>query len=119
MLVEDSIGTTIKRKSCNSWDEYFNFISEAKVLLITTQEDTFGYQAVDAVINHCIPIAPSNFSYPELLPPEFMYSGRDELISKLDYIINSDVQIPNVPELLCHGNMVDFYRNILKTMTED
>ena len=114
LLVEDTLRTTVKRKECYSWKEYYDFIADSKVMLITAKEETFGYQVVDAVINGCIPITPSEYSYTELLPPEFTYDNRNELISKLDYIINSDREIPGVPDLVCHGHMVNFYRNIIE-----
>jgi len=119
LFVEDCLRTTVKRKEFVDWHSYYEFISKSKVMLITAQEETFGYQVVDAVKNGCIPLAPNRCSYTELLPPEFIYDNRNELVSKLDYIINSKREIPKVPELLCHGKMKEFYRNIIKIMKGD
>jgi hypothetical protein len=105
----------IQRKFHNNWKEYYTFLSQSKILLITSREETFGYQVVDAVLNHCFPLAPSKFSYPELLPPECLYDSEDELLAKIDYLLNSEVVLP-IPELLCHKEMTNFYSNIIKTM---
>ena len=117
--IEKVLKVKIKRKKFTNWNDYFNFISEAKILLISSKEETFGYQVVDAVMNNCIPLTPSKFSYPELLPPEFMYSSKEEVIAKIDYIINSTRPIPQVPELICHGKMKNFYRNIIEIMKKE
>ena len=102
----------IVRKDCRSWEEYYKFLSKSKILLITSWEDTFGYQIVDAVLNGCIPIAPTRCSYPELLPPECLYESGEELINKLEYLKSLEV-MPPLPELLCDQDMKDFYKNII------
>ncbi len=107
----------VRRDSLN-WEDYYKFLSQAKVLLITAQEETFGYQVVDAVLNHCIPIAPNRCSYPELLPPECLYDSEEDLIEKLKYLLTLEV-MPPTPELLCDGKMKDFYRNIIEIMTKE
>lgn len=119
IYVEECLKTTVKRREFSNWQDYYKFIAESKVMLITAQEETFGYQIVDAVMNGCIPLAPNRCCYHELLPPEFIYDSREELLAKLDYMINSDVKIPEVPELICHGYMKHFYSNIIAQMTED
>ena len=105
----------IGRKDHKTWEDYYKFLSESEVLLITAREETFGYQVVDAVINGCIPIAPNKFSYPELLPHNYLYNDEDELMELLDYIFRKNA---DVPKLLCDKMMVDFYSNIIKTLKE-
>jgi hypothetical protein len=102
----------IVRQDSRSWKEYYKFLSKSKVLLITSWEDTFGYQIVDAVLNHCIPIAPNRCAYPELLPPECLYDSEKELVNKLKYLSGLEVT-PAPPEILCHQEMKDFYKNII------
>jgi len=100
-----------------TWDEYFANLAEAKVLLITSHEDTFGYQIIDAIMNGCIPIARNGLAYPEILPREYLYESRAELINKLDHIINSGEEV-SVPEILCEDEMKNFYNRIIKEMEE-
>jgi len=105
----------INRIDSSSWNEYFTKLAQGKILLITSHEDTFGYQIIDATINSCIPIARNSLAYPEILPREYLYNDQDELMSKLDYIINSGEEV-SVPEILCEDEMNDFYNKIIKEM---
>jgi len=123
--VAERLSMPILRQVHDNWEDYYKFLSKSKVLLITSFEDTFGYQIVDAVINNCIPLAPMRCAYPEILPREYLYKDEDELMRKLDYLINSDHGVSylwdkpyevEVPELLCHKEMKNFYSNIIQVM---
>ena len=113
--IEERLNFPIIRQEHRSWEDYYKFLSKSRVLIITSFEDTFGYQIVDAVLNGCIPLAPKRCAYPEILPREYLYEDEDELMRRLDYIFNSDDNV-NVPQLLCHGEMENFYSNIIKIM---
>jgi len=115
--VEEKFGK-IQRPESGTWFNYFWNIAASKILLITSFEDTFGYQIVDAVINDCIPLAPNRCAYPELLPREYLYDDEDELMEKIDHILNNGLDFPKVrvPELLCHDEMEHFYSNIIEVM---
>ncbi len=115
MKLETLYKWPIVRQDSISWKHYYRFLSKAKILLITSWEDTFGYQIVDAVMNGCIPIAPNRCAYPELLPPECLYETEEELINKLKYLSGLKV-MPPTPELLCHQEMEDFYKNIIQVI---
>jgi hypothetical protein len=115
--IEYIFRTEIIRSNFDTWNEYYRFLSRSKILLITSLEDTFGYQIVDAYLNGCIPLVPNRCAYGEIVPTDFIYASKQELIGKIDYILNSNVPIPRIPELLCEGNMKNFYRNIIKEMT--
>lgn len=110
--VEEIFGK-IQRTISGSWFSYQWILSSSKVLLITSFEETFGYQIVDAVMNGCIPLAPKRCSYPELLPRDYLYNDKYELMHKLDHFINTGVEIPT---LLCDEKMKDFYDNIIEIM---
>ena len=69
------------------WKDYFDFISNHNGMLITSNEETFGYQVMDAIANDCIPLAPRNFAYPELLDDKYLYSGYEELKEKVIAIL--------------------------------
>lgn len=103
----------IDRPISNTWQDYFDNLAMSKILLITSHEDTFGYQIVDAVINGCIPIARNSFAYPELLPREYLYETPAELMIKIQQALNGDLPVPT---LLCEEQMNNFYENIINEM---
>lgn len=78
------------------WKTYFNFLKASNILLITAQEETFGYQIVDAVLNGCIPVAPKICSYPELLPAQYLYSDIEEATSIISYIQEGRLSVPEL-----------------------
>ena len=104
----------IYRPKSNTWEEYFNNLSESKILLISAREDTFGYQIVDAVMNGCIPLAPNNLSYPEILPKEYLYNDINDLIKKIKLVLNN--KIKPVKHLICEEEMINFYKRIISEM---
>lgn len=103
----------IVRKNTYSWEEYYKFLGESKVLLITAQEDTFGYQIVDAILNGCIPIARNSLAYPELLNREFLYNDRYELFDRIEMALNKELPVPS---LKCEKEMQNFYKTIINEM---
>ena len=112
-LVEDHFNTKIVRKEFLNWLEYYSFLSKSKVLLITSKEETFGYQVIDAVLNGCVPIAPNKFSYPELLPRNYLYDNREEMLDCIQLALDGVLE---TPEILCDSEMNDFYKNIIEVM---
>jgi hypothetical protein len=112
MCVQDKFGP-ITRRETNTPEEYYKFLGESKVLLITSHEDTFGYQIVDAINNNCIPIARNACSYPELLQPEYLYNTPAELYRALDMALWGLMQLP---KLRCRDKMKNFYNTIIKEM---
>ena len=118
--VEKTFNLKIQRPVAKSWINYYWNLSSSKILLITAHEDTFGYQIVDAILNNCIPLARNSFAYPELLPREYLYNDEDELLHKIDYILNAGFNylIPKVPNLLCQEQMNKFYDTICEEMTK-
>ena len=120
-FIEEVSGIKIQRFNAETWDEYFSILSSSKILLITSHEDTFGYQIVDAVINNCIPLARNSFAYPELLSRDYLYDDKRELMNKIDYILNADFDLVpkvDVPKLLCEDQMKKFYDKLIVEMTE-
>ncbi len=115
--IEKIFNTKIFRKRYKTWEEYYNHISRSRVMLITSCEETFGYQVLDSVYNNCIPIAPNNYSYPELLPSEYLYDDMHDLIDILSKAFEIENVLP-VPKLLCQDSIDNFYHNIAKIMLE-
>jgi hypothetical protein len=115
-MVENLFDTTIYRPTSNSWEEYFENLRMSQFLLISSHEDTFGYQIVDAVTNNCIPLAPKKCAYPELLPREYLYTSFDDFV--LRYSCLTAEGKPEVPKLLCNEQMHAFFDVICEEMKE-
>jgi len=106
----------IKRKETRTAEEYYKFLGQAQVLLITSYEDTFGYQIVDAINNNCIPIARNSLSYPELLAREYLYDSKEELFELLEKALWGLLPLP---KLKCKQQMNDFYKRIIREISEE
>ena len=78
----------ITRNDFKNWGYYYSFLETAEIMLITSKEETYGYTVVDAIRSGCIPLAPRDYSYPELIPDEFLYSDIGELKRKIKRIHN-------------------------------
>jgi len=113
--IEKELDVEIQRPVSNTWGEYYRNLQASKVLLITSHEDTFGYQIVDAVTNKCTPLARNSCAYPELLEREYLYETPYELLSKIEFLINMDVPVQE-PRLLCKEQMNNFYDVICSEM---
>lgn len=113
--IEDKIKELypIIRKDCSTWGEYYKFLSQAKILLISAKEDTFNYSIVEAVMNNTVVLAPNRCSYPELLPREYIYNNIDELKEKIEYYLT---KYDEVPKLLNIDLIENFYDNIADIM---
>lgn len=112
--IEKDLNIKIQRPISNTWVKYYWNLSSAKILLISAAEDTFGYQIVDAVLNNCIPIARNSLAYPEILPREYLYDTREELVEKINSVLSG--KLNTVPRLLCEEQMNKFYDTICEEM---
>ena len=54
--IEEEFGKIFRTSdfSLKSWEEYYFFISNFEVMLLTSKEETWGYQVIDAVLNDVI-----------------------------------------------------------------
>ena len=112
--IEKALITNIISPINSTWEGYYNFLAEAKVLLITSKEETYGYQVVDAIKNHCVPIAPNGFSYPELLPKEYLYSNLDECVQKIRQALYKGLPVPKLKTEEEAGKFYEKISNIMK-----
>lgn len=103
----------IKRNNNNSWKEYYEFLSQSKILLITGKEDTFNYSILEAILNNTIVLAPNKCSYPELLSKEYIYNTSEELIEKINYYI---INYNDVPKLKNWDLISNFYDNLISIL---
>jgi len=102
--------SNIVRKTTSTWDDYYKFLSQSKCLFISSKEETFGYQILDSVYNNCVPIAPNNFSYPELLPREYLYENDEEAFHKVGNVLSGQLR---VPKIICQEKIDKFYDNLI------
>lgn len=101
--------------NCDTWEEYYQVLSNSKVMLITAKEETYGYQVVDAILNGCTPVAPNHFSYPELIPKDYLYNNIRELVTIL--IKSLGEELP-APRLLTEKSALNFYNTLSKIMIQ-
>ena len=113
--IERYFDTKIVRNSFNDWEQYYKFLSKSKCLFISSSAETFGYQVLDAVYNNSLVIAPRNFSYPELLPDEYLYSDKNEAIYKINKVLCGELKKPYIK---CQEQIDKFYETIIIEMLE-
>lgn len=106
--------TSIKEPNSRTWKEYYTFLSHSKIMLITSAEETFGYQVLDAIMTGCIPLAPNKFSYPELLPRDYLYDTPDELVSLIHKVTSGALK--PLKHSLVYNESLNFYSNLAKLM---
>jgi hypothetical protein len=120
-IVEEEFGK-IFRKNMTSWDMYFNTLSSAKVLLSTAKEETYGYQIIDCFLygNGCVPLAPNQFSYPEILLEDYLYDRHHiyGLIDKIHMVLDGRLKYKSydVIEDLPPRNDEMFYEKLIYEM---
>jgi hypothetical protein len=71
--VEELLGIPIVREQFSTWYDYFSALCDTQFVIITAREETYGYQALDAMLCGAVPIAPNALSYPELVPSAALY----------------------------------------------
>jgi len=106
----------IWRTTFDNWDDYYKYISESRVMLITAKEETYGYQVIDAVLNNCVPIAPNKFSYRDILPREYLYNSEEELYALVSKVLEGKLV---VPQLLNQHFVSNFWDRIVNYMKRD
>lgn len=113
--VEKEFGKIV-RKECNSWEEYYKFVSSGRVLLITSREDTFNYTILDAINNNTIVLAPNRIVFPEILDKKYLYNDISELYNLLYYYLLSPDYI--LPEVKCKSLIDNFFNNLIQEIKE-
>lgn len=115
-IVEKELNINIVRRECNSWNEYSSFLNNSKLLLVTSKEDTYGYQIMDAALNGCFPIAPDKLAYPEILFEDSLYNDIGQLISYIHNYLTTgppeEIWLKNLPQIY------NFYDNLALEMLE-
>ena len=104
----------ILRKPVESWEEYYKFLSQANVVLLSGKEETFGYTVMEAVMNNSVPLAPKKYSYPELLSSDYLYDDYEDLRYKIWQVFDGQIKPPK--ELENQFLVDDFYVNLISLM---
>lgn len=119
--IEKKFNLKIQRPVSISWSEYYHNLAKSKILLITSWEDTFGYQIIDAYLNDCIPLARNAYAYPELLSDDYLYNNENELFEKIEFFLGDSfdwILTAPFPKILCEKEMEDFYGKICCEMRD-
>lgn len=111
--LEKALGITIDVPLfLHTWEHYYQYIRESKVLFITAKEETFGYQVVDAIKNGCTVVAPNKYSYPELIEAKWLYNdGEGARIALLQALKTQEK-----PVLLNDNLCSNFYETLSKQL---
>ncbi|MDH3470815.1 MAG: DUF3524 domain-containing protein [Acidimicrobiia bacterium] len=76
-------------------DEYVRLLSEADIVVSTSQQEFFGISVVEAMYAGAFPVLPNRLSYPGLIPKNFhsscLYDGADDLVARLEWALSSPV----------------------------
>lgn len=111
--VEGLVGSKIIRKTFSDPIEYSTFLSQAKILFISSLEDTFNYTIMDALRCNCIPVAPRRLCFPEILPDEYLYNDAIEAFRVCKKILRGEL---GIPRMLCHNEVENFFPNLVEKM---
>ncbi len=86
-----------------SREAYGELLWEADFAVSTTRHEFFGIGAVEAMYAGCFPVAPRQFNYPALVPPELhaaaLYDDEAGLLALLRTLLSAGAP-PNAPPLL-------------------
>jgi citrate lyase gamma subunit len=111
--VEKDFGEII-RKEVHTWEEYYKFLSQAKILLVTSKEDTFNYSIMEAVMNKTVVLAPNRLAFPELLKREFLYDNYIDLNVKIKETFAGFLKPQR--KLLCNDKCENFFDIVVTEM---
>lgn len=81
-----------------TWKEYAEALSNHTFMLITTSEETYGYQVRDALNTGVIPICPDRCCFREVIHPCCIYKEDtvDSILEAMkcstDYLLNNDLE---------------------------
>lgn len=64
-------------------DQYYQTLMEARIVISTAKQETFGIAMQEAINYGCIPIAPNRLSYPETISKQLLY---DDIIQACERI---------------------------------
>ncbi len=79
----------------DSREEYYQYLANADLALITNDQDFFGISVVEAIAANCFPLMPKALSYPEHLDPQTypdcFYQSDEEMMQKLKKLLKDGI----------------------------
>jgi len=72
----------------NTKKEYYDLISEAKIVYNDNKQETFGIGTVEAMMLGAIPLVPNRLVFPELYSCQFIFSSKIGIDEKIKYFMN-------------------------------
>lgn len=81
----------------DSFESYAQWLQQADIYPVTSNQDFFGGSVVEAIYCNCHPILPNRLAYPEHIPSEnhsdYFYENEVELYEKLKGVMNNIAEI--------------------------
>jgi len=59
-------------------DKHKKTLSQAKIILSCSKQETFGYAVMNSVLSGCIPVLPNSECYPEFFKKTCLYNNHEE-----------------------------------------
>lgn len=90
----------IEIKEGLSKDEYHKVMSESKVMMSNSIEESFGICIVEAMMYNTYPLLRNELSHPELVEHDqrLLYEDEDQIIDKMINLLNSDFDVTSKAE---------------------
>ena len=79
-----------------SKSDYYDLLSQSKVVVSFALQENFGYGIQEAVYLGNIPILPNRLVYPEQFSDEYLYDTFDECVAKVYDAIYNEIDAPNI-----------------------
>lgn len=79
-----------------SKSDYYDLLSQSKVVVSFALQENFGYGIQEAVYLGNIPILPNRLVYPEQFDDTYLYNTFDECVAKVYDAIYNEIPAPNI-----------------------
>jgi glycosyltransferase involved in cell wall biosynthesis len=79
--------------------EYYELLSQSKVVVSYALQENFGYGIVEATKLGCIPVLPNRLVYPELYDEKYLYNTFDESVNLIEKALSGKLETtkPKIP----------------------
>lgn len=65
---------------CEDKQEFYGYLQDAKVVVSTAEQETFGIAMAEGVVRGCRPVVPNRISYAELYPEQYKYESLEQAV---------------------------------------
>ena len=76
------------KQICQTKEEYYDLLSQSKIVVSFSDQETWGIAQQEAVANKCFPVVPNRLSYVEMYPKIFRYDSFLECCEIIQKIMN-------------------------------